>query len=89
VGVALHSQFSSIMEEEKDAFYVVRKGDIIGVYNNFSDCQLQAQSSSVNLPFLLLNSYLIFKEQRFTIFIDFYFGGVQSFCKCVQRVWIA
>ncbi|KAH8510980.1 hypothetical protein H0E87_008497 [Populus deltoides] len=38
------------MEEEKDAFYVVRKGDIIGVYNNFSDCQLQAQSSSVCNP---------------------------------------
>ncbi|KVI09124.1 hypothetical protein Ccrd_012470 [Cynara cardunculus var. scolymus] len=27
------------MEDEKDAFYVVRKGDIVGVYKNFSDFQ--------------------------------------------------
>ncbi|XP_076954363.1 uncharacterized protein LOC143628752 [Bidens hawaiensis] len=27
------------MEDEKDAFYVVRKGDIVGVYKNFNDFQ--------------------------------------------------
>lgn len=27
------------MEDEKDAFYVVRKGDIVGVYKSFSDFQ--------------------------------------------------
>ncbi|XP_010943494.1 uncharacterized protein [Elaeis guineensis] len=32
------------MEEESNAFYVVRKGDIIGVYNNLSACQAQVSS---------------------------------------------
>ncbi|KAI7739693.1 hypothetical protein M8C21_019641 [Ambrosia artemisiifolia] len=27
------------MEEERDAYYVVRKGDIVGVYTSFNDCQ--------------------------------------------------
>ncbi|CAB4275155.1 unnamed protein product [Prunus armeniaca] len=35
-------------EEEGDAFYVVRKGDIIGVYKNLRDCQNQAGSSVCN-----------------------------------------
>ncbi|KAF2308590.1 hypothetical protein GH714_010997 [Hevea brasiliensis] len=33
------------MEEEKDAFYVVRKGDVVGIYKNLKDCQAQAGSS--------------------------------------------
>lgn len=33
------------MEDEKDAFYIVRKGDIIGVYRSLSECQEQAGSS--------------------------------------------
>ncbi|KAJ8774982.1 hypothetical protein K2173_019986 [Erythroxylum novogranatense] len=33
------------MEEEKNAFYVVRKGDVIGIYKSFSECQAQAGSS--------------------------------------------
>lgn len=40
-----------LMEEESDAFYVVRKGDIIGVYKSLSDCQAQVSSSVV--PFWL------------------------------------
>lgn len=35
----------STMEDEKDAFYIVRKGDIIGVYRSLSECQGQAGSS--------------------------------------------
>ncbi|XP_071711234.1 uncharacterized protein [Rutidosis leptorrhynchoides] len=27
------------MEDEKDAYYVVRKGDIVGVYKSLNDCQ--------------------------------------------------
>ncbi|KAM0005539.1 putative ribonuclease H [Helianthus debilis subsp. tardiflorus] len=27
------------MEDEKDAYYVVRKGDIVGVYTSLNDCQ--------------------------------------------------
>ncbi|VVA96077.1 unnamed protein product [Arabis nemorensis] len=33
------------MEDEKDAFYIVRKGDIIGVYRTLSECQDQSGSS--------------------------------------------
>ncbi|XP_031406312.1 uncharacterized protein LOC116214937 isoform X4 [Punica granatum] len=33
------------MEDEKNAFYVVRKGDVIGIYRNLLDCQDQAGSS--------------------------------------------
>lgn len=33
------------MENEKDAFYVVRKGDIVGVYKSLIDCQAQLASS--------------------------------------------
>lgn len=36
---------SGMGEDEKDAFYVVRKGDIIGVYRSLSECQQQAPSS--------------------------------------------
>lgn len=41
------------MAEEGDAFYVVRKGDIIGVYKNLRDCQNQA-GSSVNFYYLII-----------------------------------
>lgn len=41
------------MEEESKAFYVVRKGDIIGIYKNLDDCQTQV-SSSVSLTFIYL-----------------------------------
>ncbi|KAH0944286.1 hypothetical protein HID58_003923 [Brassica napus] len=40
---------SAMGGDEKDAFYVVRKGDIVGVYRSFSECQQQA-SSSVSDP---------------------------------------
>jgi ribonuclease HI len=33
------------MQNEKDAFYVVRKGDIVGVYKSLTDCQAQLASS--------------------------------------------
>lgn len=32
------------MGDEKDAFYVVRKGDTVGIYRNFTDCQAQVGS---------------------------------------------
>lgn len=41
-----------------DAFYVVRKGDIIGVYKSLSDCQAQTGSSVIFLDFPL-SSYNI------------------------------
>ncbi|KAI5352446.1 hypothetical protein L3X38_005337 [Prunus dulcis] len=39
------SEAEPVVELEKDAFYVVRKGDIVGVYKSFSDCQAQLSSS--------------------------------------------
>ncbi|KAK9117051.1 hypothetical protein Sjap_015998 [Stephania japonica] len=33
------------MEEDKNAFYVVRKGDLVGVYKSLSECQAQVGSS--------------------------------------------
>lgn len=32
-------------EKEKEAFYVVRKGDVVGVYRSLNDCQAQVGSS--------------------------------------------
>jgi viroplasmin and RNaseH domain-containing protein len=33
-----------------EPFYVVRKGDVIGIYKNLADCQAQV-SNSVNIFF--------------------------------------
>ena len=34
-------------DKEKEGFFVVRKGDIIGVYKNFNACQAQVGSSVI------------------------------------------
>ncbi|XP_042489127.1 uncharacterized protein LOC122069224 isoform X2 [Macadamia integrifolia] len=41
--------FASSMEE-KDTFYIVRKGDLVGVYKSLSDCQAQVGSSVCDPP---------------------------------------
>lgn len=46
------------MEQEKSTFFVARKGDIVGVYKNLSDCQAQVGSSVITL--LLLQSFFLF-----------------------------
>lgn len=43
-----------IMEEETNAFFVVRKGDLVGIYRSLSDCQTQV-GSSVSNPISLIN----------------------------------
>ena len=48
----------SAMGDEKDAFYVVRKGDVIGVYKSFADCQAQAGFSVIIFSVL----FLVFKN---------------------------
>ncbi|XP_043808659.1 uncharacterized protein LOC122722291 isoform X2 [Manihot esculenta] len=50
------------MEEEKDAFYVVRKGDIVGIYKNLRDCQTQAGSSVCNPSVSVFKGYGLPKE---------------------------
>lgn len=39
------SKLVKMLGEEKNAFFVVRKGDLVGVYKNLSDCQAQVGSS--------------------------------------------
>lgn len=45
------SKPEAVMEDdkEKEAFFVVRKGDIVGVYKTLSDCQDQVSSSVILL----------------------------------------
>ncbi|XP_059648972.1 uncharacterized protein LOC132294941 isoform X2 [Cornus florida] len=51
-----------MMEEEKDAFFVVRKGDIVGVYKNLSDCQAQVGSSICDPPVGVYKGYSMPKD---------------------------
>lgn len=49
------------MEEEKDAFYVVKKGDVIGIYKSLRDLIAEA-GISVNFPlfrFTYLRNYVL------------------------------
>ena len=48
------------MAEEKDAFYVVRKGDVVAIYNSLSDCQAQSGSSVIFFNLKLKVSDFIF-----------------------------
>ncbi|XP_050103992.1 uncharacterized protein LOC126583590 isoform X5 [Malus sylvestris] len=50
------------MAEEGDAFYVVRKGDVIGIYKNFTDCQNQAGSSVCNPSVSVFEGHCLPKE---------------------------
>lgn len=50
------------MEEEKDAFYVVRKGDIVGLYKSFSECQAQAGFSVCDPSVSVYKGYCLPKD---------------------------
>ncbi|KAA8530272.1 hypothetical protein F0562_004981 [Nyssa sinensis] len=56
------SGFESSMDDEKDAFYVVRKGDIVGVYKSLSDCQAQLGSSVCNPSVSVFKGFCLPKE---------------------------
>lgn len=43
------SQPTTVMDHEKDAFIVVRKGGVVGVYKNFADCEAQLGTSVIIL----------------------------------------
>ncbi|XP_043724778.1 uncharacterized protein LOC122671555 isoform X2 [Telopea speciosissima] len=47
---------------EKDAFYVVRKGDIVGVYKSISDCQAQVGSSVCDPSVSVFKGYSLPRE---------------------------
>ncbi|XP_078427695.1 uncharacterized protein LOC144700152 isoform X2 [Wolffia australiana] len=48
--------------EENNAFYVVRKGDIVGVYKNFSDCQDQLSTSVSDPAVSIYKGHSLHKE---------------------------
>ncbi|XP_064981794.1 uncharacterized protein LOC135585891 isoform X15 [Musa acuminata AAA Group] len=50
------------MVEESNAFYVVRKGDIVGIYKSLSDCQAQVSVSVCGPPVSVYKGYGLRKE---------------------------
>ncbi|XP_057524235.1 uncharacterized protein LOC130803989 isoform X2 [Amaranthus tricolor] len=50
------------MGDEKDAFYVVRKGDIIGIYKSSADCQAQAAASPLDPSISVYKGYGLSKD---------------------------
>eukprot|EP00268_Persea_americana_P029159 TRINITY_DN2821_c0_g2_i3.p1 TRINITY_DN2821_c0_g2~~TRINITY_DN2821_c0_g2_i3.p1 ORF type:complete len:156 (+),score=34.86 TRINITY_DN2821_c0_g2_i3:333-800(+) len=52
------------MEEESKAFYVVRKGDIIGIYKNLDDCQTQVSSSVCDPSVSVYKGYSLSKDAK-------------------------
>ncbi|GAU31012.1 hypothetical protein TSUD_392970 [Trifolium subterraneum] len=51
------------MDHEKDnAFYVVRKGDVVGIYNSLSDSQAQVGSSVCDPPVSVYKGYSMSNE---------------------------
>ncbi|KAK4371861.1 hypothetical protein RND71_007245 [Anisodus tanguticus] len=50
------------MKEERDGFFVVKKGDIVGVYRNLGDCQTQVGSSICDPPVSVYKGYSMPKD---------------------------
>lgn len=48
-----------VMKEDKEAFFVVRKGDIVGVYKSLNECQSQVGSSVCNPIPNYMHTYMI------------------------------
>lgn len=59
------------MGDERDSFYVVKKGDMIGVYKSISDLQALLRSSVI---YDFLSSYIciFFKELWWSFFFFIY-----------------
>ncbi|XP_010482437.1 PREDICTED: uncharacterized protein LOC104761102 [Camelina sativa] len=53
---------SAVSDKEKDAFFVVRKGDIVAIYKDLSDCQSQVGSSVHDLPVSVYKGYSLLKD---------------------------
>ncbi|KAK8965100.1 putative ribonuclease H protein [Platanthera guangdongensis] len=56
------AKLKSGMAEECDAFYVVRKGDMVGIYKRLSDCQAQVSSSVCDPSVSVYKGYSLPKE---------------------------
>ncbi|XP_009791681.1 uncharacterized protein LOC107812748 isoform X1 [Nicotiana tabacum] len=57
-----NSDSTPVMKEERDGFFVVRKGDLVGVYKNLSDCQTQVGSSICDPPVSVYKGYSMPKD---------------------------
>ncbi|XP_039035196.1 uncharacterized protein LOC120171585 [Hibiscus syriacus] len=51
-----------VMENDKDAFFVVRKGDVVGVFKSFAECQAQVGSSICDPPVSVYKGSFLTKE---------------------------
>ncbi|WVZ23401.1 hypothetical protein V8G54_001945 [Vigna mungo] len=51
-----------IMKKEQDAFYVVRKGDVVGIYSSLADSQAQVGPSVCNPPVSVYKGYSLSKD---------------------------
>lgn len=58
----LDSEPEPVMDKEKDAFFVVRKGDIVGIYKSLADCQAQVGSSVCDPPVSVYKGYSLSKD---------------------------
>ncbi|KAL6192476.1 hypothetical protein ACLB2K_033564 [Fragaria x ananassa] len=56
------SRTHAMEAEKEEAFYLVRKGDIVGVYRSFGDCQKQIGSSICDPPVSVYKGYCLPKE---------------------------
>ncbi|KAD3642153.1 hypothetical protein R6Q59_004801 [Mikania micrantha] len=56
------SESEKMIGEEKNAFFVVRKGDLVGVYKNLNECQAQVGSSVCDPPVSVYKGYTMPKE---------------------------
>ncbi|KAJ0039250.1 hypothetical protein Pint_23061 [Pistacia integerrima] len=51
-----------VMEQDKDEFFVVRKGDVVGVYKSLTECQAQVGSSVCHPPVSVYKGYSLPKD---------------------------
>ncbi|CAO2829208.1 unnamed protein product [Amaranthus hypochondriacus] len=51
-------------DKEKEGFFVVRKGDIVGVYKSFSECQAQVGSSISDPPVSVYKGFVLPKDSE-------------------------
>ncbi|CAD6215409.1 unnamed protein product [Miscanthus lutarioriparius] len=50
------------MDSSRESFYVIRKGDVIGIYKTLSDCQAQVSNSVCDPPVTVYKGYSLRKE---------------------------
>ncbi|KAJ6910981.1 hypothetical protein NC652_021582 [Populus alba x Populus x berolinensis] len=58
------SQPTTVMDHEKDAIFFVRKGDVVGVYKNFADCEAQLGTSILDPPVSVYKGYSLSKDSE-------------------------